>query len=140
MRRIATVSALAALAVGLPLLEAEAGNGCCRHGRRAALHYAPPPPPPSAWYNAPSRYYGVTANPWFAWRAYYDAQADVSFARRALRGSYYTAAGRAIPSRYFGPPTNYYAERYSLEPYSYFNCPLARRGDGICPDPDFFKP
>src|SRR6185312_12889726 len=91
MRRIATVSALAALAVGLPLLEAEAGNGCCRHGRRAALHYAPPPPPPSAWYNAPSRYYGVTANPWFAWRAYYDAQADVSFARRALRGRYYTA-------------------------------------------------
>ena len=136
MRRIATFSALAALAVGLPLMQAEAGNGCCRHGRRAAYYYAPP----STWFSAPSRYYGVTANPWEAWRAYYDAQADVAGARRALRGSFYTATGRAVPSRYFGPPTNYYAERYSLEPYSYFNCPLARRGDGICPDPDFFKP
>jgi hypothetical protein len=136
MRRIATVSALAALAVGLPLLEADAGNGCCRHGRRAAFHYAPPP----AGFYAPSRYYGVTARPWDAWRAYYDAQADVSGARRALRGSFYSATGRAVPSRYFGPPTNYYAEQYSLVPSSYFNCPLARRGDGICPDPDFFKP
>ena len=127
MRRIATVSALATLLAGLPLLEADAGNGCCRHGRRAAATYAPPAA------------YAPVARPWEAWRAYYDAQAEISFARRAARGGYYTG-GRAIPSRYFGPPTNYYAERYSLEPYSYFNCPLARRGDGICPDPDFFKP
>jgi hypothetical protein len=49
------------------------------------------------------------------------------------------ATGRALPSRYFGPPTNYYAEHYALNPYAYFNCDMARRGEGICPEPDFFK-
>ena len=115
MRRIATMSALAALMVGVPLLEASA-EGCCRAGRRAYL-YAPQP----FW------------SPFEAWRAYYGAQAEVSFAHRAGRAKYYAYTGRALPSRYFGPPTNYYAERYSLDPYTYFTCPLARRGDGICP-------
>src|SRR5262245_27763683 len=121
MRQIATMSVLTALLVGLPLAEALAGEGCCRPGRRAYL-YAPP------------------ANPWQAWRAYYGAQAEVSFARRTGRARYYAATGRALPSRYFGPPTNAYAEYYALNPYSYFNCPMARRGEGICPEPDFFKP
>jgi hypothetical protein len=123
VRQIATVSALAALLVGMPLVEAMAGERCCRHGRRAYF-YAPP----------------SLARPFEAWRAYYEAQAEVSFARRAGRARYYAATGRAIPSRYFGPPTNAYAEYYALNPYSYFNCPMARRGEGICPEPDFFKP
>lgn len=127
MRRIATIAAFAALLTGSPLLEAWAGDGCCRNGRRG---YRAPP----------AGYYVVPANPYAAWRAYYGAQAELSFARRAARGNYYVATGRAIPSRYFGPPTNYYAERYSLDPYAYFTCPLARRGDGICAQPDFFIP
>ena len=122
MRQIATVSALVALLVGLPLVEALA-QGCCRPGRRAYL-YAPPP----------------LRSPYQAWLAYYRAQDEVSFARRVGRANYYAATGRVIPSRYFGPPTNFYAEYYALHPYSYFNCPMARRGEGICPDPDFFKP
>ncbi|MFZ1106239.1 MAG: hypothetical protein WAN86_25820 [Hyphomicrobiaceae bacterium] len=120
MRQIATMSALAALLVGVPIVEALA-EGCCRPGRRAYF-YAPPP-----------------LNPFAAWRAYYGAQAEVSFARRAGRARYYGATGRAVPSRYFGPPTNAYAEDYALNPYAYFNCPMARRGEGICADPDFFK-
>lgn len=118
MHRIATVSVLAALLSGLPLLEAAAGNGCCRHARRAYF-YAPP-------------VYVAPANPWAAWRARYEAQANLNFARRTARAYYYAATGRVPPARYFGPPTNYYAERYALEPYSYFNCPEARRGEGIC--------
>ena len=128
MRRIATIAALAALFAGAPVLgawEASAGDGCCRNGRRAYYRAAPP-------------VYVVPANPWAAWRAYYGAQAELSAARRAARGNYYVATGRTIPSRYFGPPTNYYAERYTLSPYAYFNCPLARRGEGICAEPDFF--
>jgi hypothetical protein len=117
MRHVTTVAALAALISGAVVLEASAGDGCCRH-RRAHL-YAPPP-------------YAVPVNPWAAWRAYYSAQAEVSFARRAGRANWFAATGRAVPSRYFGPPTNAYAERYALDPYSYFTCPLARRGDGIC--------
>ena len=123
MRRIATVAALAALFAGVPVLgawEASAGDG---NGRRA--------------YRAPPAY-AVPARPWAAWRAYYGAQAELSWARRAARGKHYVATGRAIPSRFFGPPTNYYAERYSLEPYAYFTCPLARRGEGVCAHPDFF--
>jgi len=134
MRRIAIVSALAVLFAGVPLLEAAAGNGC-RRGRCAQAYAAP-----WASFYGPYGTYVVPNRPWDAWRAYYDEQAERSFARRAIRGNYYTATGRVIPSRAFGPPTNYYAEHYSLQPYSYFNCPLARRGDGICPDPDFFKP
>src|SRR5215471_13291785 len=53
MCRIATVSALVALLVGLPLVEALA-QGCCRPGRRAYL-YAPPP----------------LRSPYQAWLAYY---------------------------------------------------------------------
>jgi hypothetical protein len=117
MRRIATISALAALMTGAAALEASAGDGCCRRG---AYFYGPPA-------------YVVPANPWAAWRAYYGAQAEVSAARRAGRANYFAATGRAIPSRVFGPPTNYYAERYAREPYSYFTCGLARRGEGICP-------
>jgi hypothetical protein len=116
------MSALVALLAGLPLMEAVAGDRCCR-GRRAHL-YAPRP----------------VLGPFEYWRAYYEAQAEVSFARRAGRANYYVATGRVIPSRYFGPPTNAYAEYYALHPYAYFNCPLARRGEGICPEPDFFKP
>jgi len=56
----------------------------------------------------------------------------LSFARRAARANHYVARGYVPRARYFGPPTNYYAERYALEPYSYFTCPLARRGDGVC--------
>jgi hypothetical protein len=122
-RQIVMISALAALLAGLSLVEAMAGERCCRHSRRAYL-YAPRPLP----------------GPFEYWRAYYEAQAEVSFARRAGRANYYVATGRVIPSRYFGPPTNTYAEYYALHPYSYFNCPLARRGEGICPEPDFFKP
>ena len=118
MRRIATVSALAAVLSALPLLDAFAGDRCCRHARRAYF-YAPPA-------------YVVPANPWAAWRAYYQAQADLNFARRTARANYFAATGRVPPARYFGPPTNAYAERYALEPYSYFNCPQARRGEGIC--------
>jgi hypothetical protein len=119
MRRIATISALAALLVGASIVEALA-EGCCRPDRRVYF-YAPP------------------LNPFAAWRAYFEAQAEVSFARRAGRARYYAATGRAVPSRYFGPPTNAYADDYALNPYAYFNCPLARRGEGICTDPDFFK-
>jgi hypothetical protein len=121
MCRIATISALAALLLGLPLVEALAGDRCCRNGRRAYL-------------NAPS-----LGGPYEAWRAYYDAQADISSARRAARANYYVATGRALPSRYTGPPTNYYAEQYALDPYAYFSCPLARRGDGICAETAFFN-
>jgi hypothetical protein len=117
MRRVATVSVLAALLVAVPILEASA-EGCCRNGRRA--HFYGPP------------VYAVPANPWAAWRAYYGAQAEISAARRTARANYYVATGRTIPSRYFGPPTNYYAESYAREPYSYFNCPLARSGAGVC--------
>jgi hypothetical protein len=126
MRRIATIAALAALFAGVPVLEAWAGDGCCRNGRGAYYRAVPP------------AYYAVPANPWAAWRAYFGAQADLSAARRAARGNYFIATGRTIPSRYFGPPTNYYAERYALEPYAYFNCSLARTGAGICAQPDFF--
>ena len=122
MRRTAILLPLFAAALtGVPLLPADAGDGCCRHGQRAFLHA-----PPAAFYVAP-------ASPYEAWRAYYGSQAEVSFARRAARASAYVATGRAIPSRYLGPPTNAYAESYALEPYSYFNCPLARRGEGVCP-------
>jgi len=133
MRRIATVAALAALFAGAPVLgawEAAAGDGCCRNGRRAA-------PRAYVFYGPPG--YAVPARPWAAWRAYYDAQAELSWARRAARGNHYIATGRTIPSRAFGPPTNYYAERYALEPYAYFTCPLARTGAGICAQPDFFS-
>jgi hypothetical protein len=126
--RIAGISGLAALALSLPLLEAAAGERY-RHGRRAHYHAAPTP-----------YYYVPPASPWEAWRAFYDAQAELSFARRAARANYYVATGRVPPARYFGPPTNYYAERYATEPYSYFNCPLARRGEGICAQPDFEFP
>jgi hypothetical protein len=113
MRRIATVSALAALLSGLPLIEASAGEGC-RQGRRGPCYYTTP------------------SNSWAFWRDYYRAQADLSFARRAYRANYFVARGYNPPSRYLGPPTNYYAERYALDPYSYFVCGLARRGEGIC--------
>jgi hypothetical protein len=113
MRRTATVSALAAVLSTLPLMDAFAGDRCCRHARRAYFYAAP-------------------ANPWAAWRAYYQTQADLNFARRTARANYFAATGRVPPARYFGPPTNAYAERYALEPYSYFNCPQARRGEGIC--------
>jgi hypothetical protein len=119
MRRIATISALAALLTGLPLIEAAAGERC-RHGRRGHCYYAAP-------YNS-----------WDAWRAYYGAQGELSFARRAYRSRYFVARGYHPPGRYFGPPTNYYAESYALDPYAYFNCPLARRGAGICSQADFF--
>jgi hypothetical protein len=119
--RIATISALAVLMAGLPLLEAAAGERY-RNGRRAYFYAGPMPP----------YAYAVPPNPWAAWRAYYTGQAELSFARRAARANYYVATGRVPPARYFGPPTNYYAERYSLDPYAYFNCPLARRGEGIC--------
>jgi hypothetical protein len=115
MRRIATISALAALMSGVPLIEASAGEGY-RYGPGPYYYYAPPAP-----YNS------------FAfWRSYYRAQADLSFARRAYRANYFVARGYNPPSRRVGPPTNYYAERYALEPYSYFDCPLARRGEGVC--------
>ena len=121
MYRIATIAALAALMSGLPLLEAAAGERY-RNGRPAYFYGGPAPP---SFYVAP-------ANPWAAWRSYYAAQAELSFARRAARANYYVATGRVPPARYLGPPTNYYAERYALEPYSYFTCPLARRGEGVC--------
>jgi hypothetical protein len=120
-QRIASIAALAGLLSGLPLLQATAGEGY-GNGRRAYLYGGPVAP----------YVYAVPANPWAAWRAYYGAQAELSFARRAGRANYYVATGRAPPARYFGPPTNYYAERYALDPYSYFNCPLARRGEGVC--------
>jgi hypothetical protein len=115
MRRIATISALAALFVGLPLIEASAGEGY----RRGWRLYG---------------YYPAPYNSYAYWRAYYDAQADVSAARRAFRNNYFVARGYNPPSRYLGRPTNYYAETYSLDPYAYFNCPLARRGEGVCPN------
>jgi hypothetical protein len=121
MYRIATIAALAVLMSALPLLEAGAGERY-RNGRQGYFYGGAPPP----------YLYAVPANPWGAWRAYYGAQAELSFARRAARANYYVATGRAPPARYFGPPTNYYAERYALDPYSYFNCPLARRGEGVC--------
>jgi hypothetical protein len=122
VRKTAAISALAALLAGVPLVEALAHDRCCRHGRRAYF-YAPPP----------------LARPYEYWLSYYGAQAEVSFARRAGRARYYAATGRAVPSRYFGPPTNYYAEHYALDPYAYFNCDLARRGVGICPEVEFFN-
>src|SRR5512145_2194703 len=102
MRRIATVSALAALLSGLPLIEAAAGE-VCRNGRRGHCHYAAAP------YNS-----------WAYWRGYYGAQADLAGARRTLRANHFVARGYNPPSRHFGPPTNYYAERSALDPYSYF--------------------
>jgi hypothetical protein len=128
MRRIAAISALAVLMSGLPFMEAAAGDGvrCC-NARRGHL-YAP-----SA---APFGYAPI--GPWEYWRAFYGTQAEVARARRVVRGNYYVATGRVVPSRYFGPPTNYYAEQYALDPYAYFNCPLARRGEGICVQPEFF--
>ncbi|HWE15673.1 MAG TPA: hypothetical protein VG758_00605 [Hyphomicrobiaceae bacterium] len=115
MHRIAPLSVLAALLSAVPLVApASAGDGY-RYGKRAY-------------------FYAVPASPWDAWRAYYTTQAEISFARRAATANYYAATGRAPPARYFGPPTNYYAERYALDPYSYFNCPQARRGEGICPN------
>jgi hypothetical protein len=113
MRRIATISILAGLASGLPLIEASANEAWRRCGRAQHCYAAP--------YNG-----------WALWRSYYGAQAELSFARRAFRANYYIARGYNPPSRYLGPPTNYYAERYSLDPYSYFSCPLAQRGDGVC--------
>jgi hypothetical protein len=110
MRRTVTIVSLAALVSGLPLFEAEARDRA-RYGR--------------------PHYYAAPANPWAAWRAYYGAQADLSFARRAYRANHYVARGYNPPHA-LGPPTNYYAERYALEPYSYFSCPLARRGEGVC--------
>jgi hypothetical protein len=112
MRRIVTTSALAALLSGVPLIEASAGEGY-RFGPRV-------------------NYYAAPYNSWAFWRGYYGAQADLSFARRAYRANYFVARGYNPPSRYLGPPTNYYAERYALDPYSYFACGLARRGEGIC--------
>lgn len=112
MRRIATISALAALLSGLPLIEAEAHD---RYG-----------------YGRPGYFYAAPVNPWAAWRAFYGAQADLSSARRAYRANAYVARGYRPPSHVFGPPTNYYAEQYAQEPYSYFTCPLARRGEGVC--------
>jgi hypothetical protein len=120
MRRIAILSLLAAVLSALPLLSAAAGDGCCRHGRHGYL-YAPR----AGFYVAP-------VSPYASWRAYYEDQAAISFARRSARANAYVATGRPIPSRYLGPPTNAYAESYALEPYSYFNCRLARRGEGIC--------
>ncbi len=122
MRRIATIAALAALLPGLPLVEASAGEGY-RYG----------PAGPFAYFFAPSYGYNPAPHKSYAfWRPYYRAQADRSFARRAFRANYFVAHGYNPSSRYRGPPTNYYAERYALEPYSYFDCPLARRGEGIC--------
>jgi hypothetical protein len=112
MRRIATISVLAALFAGAPLMEASAGEGY----RRGWGLYA---------------YYPAPYNSYAYWRAYYRAQADVSAARRAYRANYFVARGYN-PPRHLGPPTNYYAERYALDPYAYFNCPLARRGEGVC--------
>ena len=116
MRRIAMFSALAALASGLPLVEAAAGEGF-GFGRRASYD---------------RYYYAAPYNSWAYWRAYYRAQAELSFARRAYRANYFVARGYNPPARHLGPPTNYYAERYALDPYSYFVCPLARRGEGVC--------
>jgi hypothetical protein len=121
------LSAFAALLAAVPLAAAAAGDGCCRHARRGHFYYAPPAG------------YAVSPSPYADWRAYYEDQAALSFARRNARANYYVATGRTAPSRYFGPPTNYYAEHYALDPYAYFNCPLARRGEGVCSDPDFFK-
>jgi hypothetical protein len=130
VRRIATISAFAVLMAGLPLIEAAAGDGHhYRNGRRGCCYAASAAP---YYYTAP----GV--GPWEYWRAYYEAQAEVARARRVVRGNYFVATGRVVPSRYFGPPTNYYAEQYALDPYAYFNCPMARRGEGICPQPEFF--
>jgi hypothetical protein len=120
MRRIATLSLLAAALSATPLLSAAAGDGCCRHGRHGYRHA-----PPVAFFVAP-------VSPYADWRAYYEDQAELSFARRTARANAYVATGRAIPSRYLGPPTNYYAEQYALDPYTYFACPLARRGEGVC--------
>ncbi len=66
------------------------------------------------------------------WLPFYREQAERSFARRAWRANYYVGFGYNPPSRRLGPPTNYYAEDYAREPLSYFDCPLARRGEGIC--------
>jgi hypothetical protein len=134
MRRIATISALAALLSGLPLIEASAGEGYRYNGRRAPYFYAPPPPSFS-FFGAPFALYGPPApyNSYARWLGYYNAQADVSFARRNFRANHVVGRGYNPPqARYIGPPTNYYAERYALEPYSYFDCPLARRGEGVC--------
>jgi hypothetical protein len=124
MRHVATISALALLMLGLPLADAEAGGRCCRHGRPVGYVVGPP-----AW-----------LRPYEVWLAYYRAQAELSYARRAAQADFYVATGRALPSRYFGPPTNTYAEQYARDPYAYFSCPQARRGEGVCADPDFFKP
>jgi hypothetical protein len=129
MRRIATITGLAVLMAGLPLIEAAAGERHRYRSGQRGYYYAAPVAP----------YYVAPVGPYEAWRAYYTAQAQVSFARRAARANYYVATGRAPPARYFGPPTNYYAERYSLEPYAYFNCPLARRGEGVCSQAEFFQ-
>jgi hypothetical protein len=134
MRRIATFSALAALLSGVPLIGASAGEGYPYNGRRAPYLYgpAPPPPPFNFLYGAPPYGYAAPYNSWALWRGYYNAQADISFARRNFRANYHVGRGYNPPTRHIGPPTNYYAERYSLEPYSFFDCPLARRGEGIC--------
>jgi hypothetical protein len=122
MRRFATISVLAALLSGLPLINEAAAEGY-RNGR--PYFFGP------AYYGPP---YGYAAphNSYAFWRSYYRAQADLSLARRNFRANYFVAHGYNPPSRVLGPPTNYYAERYTLDPYSYFVCPLARRGEGVC--------
>jgi hypothetical protein len=129
MRRIAIIAALAALLSGLPLAAASAGGGHrgYSYGPDGGLfgYFFGPPPPAYGYAPAPHR-------SWAFWRGYYAGQANVAGARRYYRGNYFVARGYNPPSPHFGPPTNYYAERYTLEPYSYFNCPLARRGEGVC--------
>jgi hypothetical protein len=129
MRRIAIVSALAALLTGLPLGSASAEGG---------FGYGPfgygPSGGPFAFFFGPPTYTSAPYRSYAFWLPYYREQADRSFARRAWRGNYFVAHGYNPPSRHLGPPTNYFAERYALEPLSYFDCPLARRGDGICPN------
>jgi len=134
MRRIATVSALAALLSGLPLVEASAGGGV----RYRPAGYGPAGYGPSASFG-PFGYFfgppGYAADPrksYAFWRPYYTAQAERAGARRVWRGNYFVAFGYNPPSRLLGPPTNFYAENYALDPLSYFGCPLARRGEGIC--------
>jgi hypothetical protein len=127
MRRIATISALAALLTGLPLADASAGGG-----RRGPFGYGPFGYGPFAYFFGPPAYNPAPHRSYAFWLPYYREQAERSFARRAWRANYYVGHGYNPPSRQLGPPTNYYAERYALEPYSYFDCPLARRGDGVC--------
>jgi hypothetical protein len=131
MRRIATpIAAVSALAAVLLALAASPASACHRYGRHPCGYgyYG---------YGYNGFGYGPGPRPFEAWRAYYDEQAARSYARRTASANFYVATGRALPSRYFGPPTNYYAERYSQNSYLYFFCDLARRGEGTCDDPEF---